>query len=146
MGKTETSVYLSYLLRHHPEAVNLDMDEHGWVSVSQLIDHVNAAGKYALSPDFLRDIVQTDDKGRYRFSPDGARIKACQGHSIPWVIPEMEWREPPQYLYHGTPPTHGKRFSPAAASAACSAMPCTCSPTRKRRGSPQSAGTASPSF
>lgn len=102
MGKTETSVYLSYLLRHHPEAANLDMDEHGWVSVSQLIDHVNAAGKYALSPDFLRDIVQTDDKGRYRFSPDGARIKACQGHSIPWVIPEMEWREPPQYLYHGT--------------------------------------------
>ena len=78
------------------------MDVHGWVDVSQLIDNVNAAGKYSLSPDFLHEIVRTDDKQRYRFSSDGARIKACQGHSIPWVIPEMEWREPPQHLYHGT--------------------------------------------
>lgn len=102
MSMTETSIYLSYLLRHHPEAANLDMDRRGWVDVQQLIGNVNAAGEYFLSPDILREIVRTDSKGRYRFSPDGARIKACQGHSIPWVIPEMEWREPPQYLYHGT--------------------------------------------
>ena len=99
---TELSVYLSYLLRHHPESIGLDMDKHGWVDVRQLTDRVNAAGKHSLSPDLLQRIVDSDEKGRYRLSPDGARIKACQGHSIPWVIPEMEWREPPQYLYHGT--------------------------------------------
>lgn len=102
MSKTETSIYLSFLLRHHPEDANLDMDEGGWVSVSELIRNVNAAGNHTLTPDLLKEIVRTDNKGRYRFSPDGERIKACQGHSIPWVIPEMEWREPPQFLYHGT--------------------------------------------
>ena len=33
----EVSVYLSFLLRHHPEAAGLDMDRHGWVSVVQLL-------------------------------------------------------------------------------------------------------------
>ena len=31
----EVSVYLSFLLRHHPETAGLDMDRHGWVSVAQ---------------------------------------------------------------------------------------------------------------
>ena len=30
----EVSVYLSFLLRHHPETAGLDMDRHGWVSVA----------------------------------------------------------------------------------------------------------------
>ena len=102
MDKTQTSIYLCYLLRHHPEAANLDMDENGWVSVRRLIENVNAVGSCSLTPEFLNEIVETDDKGRYRFSPDKTRIKACQGHSIPWVIPEIDWREPPQFLYHGT--------------------------------------------
>ena len=102
MSHHEISYYLSFLLRHHPEAEKLDMDVHGWVNVDQLIDHVNAGGKHTLTRSLLSRIVESDQKGRYRFSPDGARIKACQGHTIPWVIPELEWREPPQYLYHGT--------------------------------------------
>ena len=100
--KDQLSIYLSWLLRHEPSAVGLDMDHHGWVSVDRLIDGVNAAGEHTLTPEQLRDIVATDRKGRYRFSEDGTRIKACQGHSIEWVEPELEWREPPQTLYHGT--------------------------------------------
>lgn len=88
MSKQKTSVHLSYLLRHAPEAAELDMDRHGWVSVSQLISNVNASGKAKLTTELLQEIVATDNKGRYRFSPDGKRIKACQGHSIPWVEPE----------------------------------------------------------
>lgn len=103
MGKgKQFSVYLCYLLRHAPEAAKLDMDSHGWVGVTQLIENVNALGKAHLTPELLQEIVATDDKGRYRFSPDGERIKACQGHSIPWVQPELEPRTPPEYLYHGT--------------------------------------------
>ena len=102
MSKQKTSVHLSYLLRHAPEAAELDMDRHGWVSVSQLISNVNASGKAKLTTELLQEIVATDNKGRYRFSPDGKRIKACQGHSIPWVEPELEVRTPPEYLYHGT--------------------------------------------
>lgn len=78
------------------------MDRHGWVSVSQLIANVNASGKAQLTLELLQEIVTTDNKGRYRFSSDGKRIKACQGHSIPWVEPELEVQTPPEFLYHGT--------------------------------------------
>lgn len=103
MNKNQrTSIYLSYLLRHAPDAANLDMDRNGWVSVSQLIENVNATGKAYLTLEALREIVATDSKGRYRFSADEKRIKACQGHSIPWVEPELEIKTPPEFLYHGT--------------------------------------------
>ena len=102
MSKQKTSIHLSYLLRHAPEAAELDMDRHGWVSVSQLISNVNSSGKAKLTTELLQEIVAPDNKGRYRFSADGKRIKACQGHSIPWVEPELEVRTPPEYLYHGT--------------------------------------------
>ncbi len=36
-GMKNVSVYLCYLLRHHPEDVGLEMDAHGWVSVDDLI-------------------------------------------------------------------------------------------------------------
>lgn len=99
---TNISIYLSYLLRHNPDLINLDMDKHGWVDVTQLISNVNAAGQHTLSTALLREIVDTDSKGRYRISSDGKRIKACQGHSISWVEPELEAMLPPQFLYHGT--------------------------------------------
>lgn len=97
---TKLSVYLARLLRHDPGALGLEMDIHGWVSVAELIEKVNAAGKYRLDEATLQKIVGEDRKGRYRIR-DG-RIKACQGHSIPWVIPEVTVMEPPAFLYHGT--------------------------------------------
>ena len=101
-GMEHASIHLSYLLRHAPESAGLDMDHHGWVSVSQLIENVNASGKAHLTIELLQKIVDTDNKGRYRFSQDGKRIKACQCHSIPWVEPELEIRIPPEFLFHGT--------------------------------------------
>lgn len=102
MAVKHVSIYLSYLLRHNPGDIGLEMDRHGWVSTDALIDGVNAKGKYALDRALLEEIVRTDSKGRYRFSPDHTRIKACQGHSIPWVEPELENLAPPRFLYHGT--------------------------------------------
>lgn len=102
MGNNRLSIYLSYLLRHNPGELNLDMDKHGWVSIKQLIDSINARGKYTITNTLLDEIVTTDSKGRYRFSEDRLRIKACQGHSLDWVEPELSWREPPAVLYHGT--------------------------------------------
>lgn len=96
----EISVYLSYLLRHDPGAASLDMDRHGWVDTAQLL--ANLQTTYPLTLEQLRRIVETDSKGRYRFSEDGSRIKACQGHSIPWVEPELTYGPPPAILYHGT--------------------------------------------
>ena len=96
------SMYLSYFLRHRPEAAGLQMDEQGWVDVEELINGVNKKGGFTLDRMKLDEIVKGDSKGRYRYSEDGSRIKACQGHSIPWVKPELQFMNPPRYLYHGT--------------------------------------------
>lgn len=102
MSMTKLSVYISYLLRHQPESIGLAMDNHGWVSVAELIEKINAAGRYHITKQALDEIVRTDNKGRFHYSEDGAKIKACQGHSISWVEPELTIGQPPEYLYHGT--------------------------------------------
>lgn len=102
MSKSGISIYLSYVLRHNPGDLSLEMDRHGWVSVDGLIQGVNDRGKYHLTREMLCEIVRTDRKGRYRFNEERTRIKACQGHSIPWVEPELERMDPPATLYHGT--------------------------------------------
>lgn len=81
------------------------MDKHGWVSVKQLIDGINQSGKYSIDREKLQKIVENDNKGRYRFNENMTKIKACQGHSISWVEPELQYLEPPIYLYHGTTTT-----------------------------------------
>lgn len=102
MSMTRLSVYISYLLRHQLEAIGLAMDAHGWVSVAELIEKANAAGRYHITESILDEIVRTDNKGRFRYSEDRTKIKACQGHSISWVEPELTYGQPPEYLYHGT--------------------------------------------
>ena len=78
------------------------MDAHGWVSAAELIRKINEAGAFRVTEQLLEEIVRTDGKGRFRFSEDGTKIKACQGHSIPWVEPELTYGRPPDCLYHGT--------------------------------------------
>ena len=53
----ELSKYLCLLLRHQLENTKLDMDEHGWVSVEQIIDEVNKNSSYNLSARCTRIIA-----------------------------------------------------------------------------------------
>ena len=53
----ELSKYLCLLLRHQPEKAELDMDEHGLVSVEQLINGVNGHSNYKLDRELLEQIV-----------------------------------------------------------------------------------------
>lgn len=100
---TNLSKYLSFLLRHHPEEANLDIDPNGWVSVNQLIENMNNSHrkKYHINREILEEIVRTDNKQRYMFDEDHTRIRACQGHSIP-VDVELKEETPPDLLWHGT--------------------------------------------
>ena len=102
MSGNGLSIYLSYLLRHNPDDLLLTMDCQGWVSVEALLDGINRRGKYKINKEILESIVENDSKGRYRISEDGQKIKACQGHSVPWVQPELDYKVPPSILYHGT--------------------------------------------
>ena len=92
----------TYLLRHKPEQLELTMDRHGWVSVEELIQKMQSAGYRDFTREQLNEIVRKDNKGRFRIQEAEDRIKACQGHTIPWVIPELTYGQPPQVLYHGT--------------------------------------------
>lgn len=102
MSRNGVSFYLAYLLRHHPEDLELEMDEQGYVEVVTLLSKINEQGRWHLSRSLLDEVVATDSKGRYRYSEDGCKIKACQGHSVSWVKPEITIKPPPNFLYHGT--------------------------------------------
>ncbi len=94
------SVFISLVLRHKPDAAGIRLDEHGWANVGELIEGINNTGR-TIDMDVLEEIVKTDNKQRYSFNEDKTLIRANQGHSIP-VDVELEEKQPPQYLYHGT--------------------------------------------
>lgn len=101
MGLTETSRFISLVLRHKPEAIGITLDEHGWADVQEMIRGINASGHHYLDENMLEEIVRTDDKQRYSYNEDHTLIRANQGHSIP-VDVELEEKTPPAVLYHGT--------------------------------------------
>ena len=101
------SVFLSLVLRHQPDAAGITLDEHGWADVEALIEGFQKTGR-PLDLEMLKEIVRTDEKGRYSMSEDGTLIRANQGHSIP-VDVELKETKPPKVLYHGT----AERFLPS---------------------------------
>ncbi len=92
--------YLSWILRHRPDAAGLALEPGGWVEVGALLAGVVAQGRQ-LDRVGLERIVAGDRKGRFSFDDDGRRIRANQGHSVP-VDLELERVAPPPVLYHGT--------------------------------------------
>lgn len=99
-SRTEASKFLSYVLRHQPEAVGIALDANGWVDVDELLAACASHGR-ALSRDELAEVVTTNSKQRFALSDDGARIRASQGHSTS-VDLAYEPVTPPDVLYHGT--------------------------------------------
>lgn len=99
MSLIDTSRFISLILRHKPEAIGIELDEHGWANVEELI--VGIAKQQEFSMEMLEEIVETDNKQRYSFNEDKTLIRANQGHSIP-VDVELTETTPPDILYHGT--------------------------------------------
>ena len=106
MSLTQTSRYISLILRHKPETIGITLDEHGWTNVDELIAGVSRT--HPLTMELLEEIVRTDEKQRYSFNGDKTLIRANQGHSIP-VDVELPRLEPPAVLYHGT----GQKYVPS---------------------------------
>ena len=99
MDLNKTSKFISLILRHKPETIGISLDEHGWASVSELIEGISK--KQYIDMAMLEKIVATDSKQRYSFNEDKTLIRANQGHSIP-VDVELPVKKPPVILYHGT--------------------------------------------
>ena len=99
MGLKETSKYMSLILRHKPEVIGIQLDEHGWANVDELIEGISRTNEFSM--EILEEIVRTDEKQRYSFNEDKTLIRANQGHSIP-VDVELEEAKPPEKLWHGS--------------------------------------------
>lgn len=74
MNLTKISRFLSLILRHKPEAINIQLDEHGWANVKDLIEGVSES--YDFNMSMLEEIVRTDEKQRYSFNEDKTLIRA----------------------------------------------------------------------
>ncbi|HEX2211213.1 MAG TPA: RNA 2'-phosphotransferase [Longimicrobium sp.] len=100
----KTSRFLSKVLRHAPESVGLRLDEGGWVDVDDLLAAARGAG-VRMDRETLERVVAENDKQRFAFSADGARIRASQGHSVTVEL-GLSAVEPPEVLFHGTADRH----------------------------------------
>jgi putative RNA 2'-phosphotransferase len=98
---TEISKFLSFVLRHKPEAVGLTLDIEGWANIDALIECANRSGR-ALTRSLLQSVVDTNDKKRFSISEDGLSIRAAQGYSTPSVDIAHVEKRPPDFLIHGT--------------------------------------------
>lgn len=97
---TKTSKFLSYVLRHSPESIGLQLDAQGWASVAALLALAQQQGR-TITSEHLEDVVAQNDKQRFTFNADRTLIRANQGHSIPidlGLVPQ----QPPHILFHGT--------------------------------------------
>jgi len=89
----EISKRLSYVLRHKPDSIGIQLDEQGWTEIALLI------GKLNISRTELEYVVSNNSKQRFSISKD--KIRANQGHSIKVNLGLIS-QEPPIELYHGT--------------------------------------------
>lgn len=100
MNKVSLSKYLCYLLRHHPESIDLELNSHGWAHIPTLVSKARKHGR-VFSEKQIRDVIKKSGKQRFQLSEDKAFIRAGYGHSIP-VDLSLEPDRPSEILFHGT--------------------------------------------
>ncbi len=94
------SRFLSLVLRHKPEILELQLDNQGWADIDTLIALCQKAQK-TLDKAILMHLVEVNPKKRFAIDETGRKIRASQGHSIAINL-GYEPQEPPEVLYHGT--------------------------------------------
>ena len=99
--KKQISKFLSLVLRHRPEYINLELNENGWADVNAVIEK-SKSKNMDFSYKELKEIIATNDKQRFAFNEDQTLIRANQGHSVKTIDLQLEAVKPPEFLYHGT--------------------------------------------
>ena len=102
MSKNEINIskFLSFVLRHQPETIGIQLDENGWADINELLNKSNSYG-IKLDRETLVHIVATNSKKRFAFNETLDKVRASQGHSI---VIELGYsnQKPPDVLFHGT--------------------------------------------
>ena len=99
----QLSRIVSHALRHEPWLYELELDEHGWVPVDELLDAIHAMGSEwsGVEAQELLQMIAGSEKKRHEIV--GERIRALYGHSVPGRLSKVE-SAPPVVLFHGTSP------------------------------------------
>jgi putative RNA 2'-phosphotransferase len=97
---TSISKFLSLVLRHQPDIIDITLDEQGWVNVDELLKQANAYG-HSFDLELLIHVVETNSKKRFAFDDSRQKIRASQGHSVNIEL-GYQAQMPPEILYHGT--------------------------------------------
>jgi putative RNA 2'-phosphotransferase len=97
------SRFLAFVLRHHPEEINVTLDERGAADLDALAEGVKTRrGFENITREKIEQLAATGPAA-VRFEIIGNRIRARYGHSLPQAI-EYEAAQPPEFLFHGTTP------------------------------------------
>lgn len=102
-NKTKISKQMAYLLRHDPSG--MEISDEGFVPLPKLLSQLRERWPELRRED-VRDIVETDPKGRYEIWEE--KIRARYGHSID-VDPSLNEAEE-DVLYHGTTSEASKKI------------------------------------
>ena len=65
MKEEKISKFLSYVLRHKPEKININLDEQGFVSVNTLLQNANEFGNIIFNHNDLINVVKNNGKKRF---------------------------------------------------------------------------------
>ncbi|MFL7961065.1 RNA 2'-phosphotransferase [Pseudomonas kielensis] len=68
----ETSKFLSYILRHEPQTIGLQLDAEGWANINSLIIAAVKEGRI-LDQALIKEVVNSSDKKRFTISDDEKR-------------------------------------------------------------------------
>jgi len=102
--KIRLSKYVSFLLRHNPE--DLEMDGDGFVDLDELVSKVRR--RYPIvDRKFLIEIA--DESERKRFEIVENKIRALYGHTVPVHIQFKEDKQIAR-LFHGTTPQAARQI------------------------------------
>jgi putative RNA 2'-phosphotransferase len=99
---TEMSKFLSYVLRHKPETINITLDKEGWANLQELIEAAFSYEGKTIEKEDILAIVAENDKKRFELGENNTKIRAVQGHSTAQVDRTMAAKVPPVKLFHGT--------------------------------------------
>ncbi|MFW6041063.1 MAG: RNA 2'-phosphotransferase [Thermoplasmatota archaeon] len=96
----ELSKYLSYILRHNPSEADIELDEKGYATLSEVLKSMKNT-KYAwVSKEDIIKLINESDKERFEIKK--GKIRARYGHSVD--IDLKDTCIPPNNLFHGTSP------------------------------------------
>lgn len=100
---TQLSKKVSLILRHEPLLYELELDEEGWVAVTDLLYSLEQYDSrwQGLTEQDLLVMIERSEKKRHELKE--GKIRALYGHSVPGKLLKKP-AEPPEILYHGTAP------------------------------------------